>query len=159
MRTNIKTKLLASILLILFSFLTSCKDNFDNTNTSNSIVSKKVKENQIKDVETETTTIKPTFEVQNKIKEEQPSAIIYLIINNKKQEVAKVNCNLEKINRSEYVAHGIPKSAIEAYYGWWAGSGDYFYMTESSEGVAVYQGWQDEEQEDVGCHWKKIKSL
>jgi hypothetical protein len=27
----------------------------------------------------------------------------------------------------------------------------------TKKGVAVYQGWQDEGQEDAGYHWKKLK--
>lgn len=53
----------------------------------------------------------------------------------------------------------IPVNAITACGGWYAGGGDYYYIVPTATGIAVYQGWQDEQQEDEGYHWEKFKTI
>ena len=63
----------------------------------------------------------------------------------------------QALNPEEYAQYGIPDTAISAAGGWWAGSGDYFFLSLSPEGdVLVYQGWQDEGQSDEGFHYKPV---
>lgn len=63
----------------------------------------------------------------------------------------------ETIPASNFDQYDIPKTAKSACGGWWAGAGDYFYATIEENKVVVYQGWQDEQQEDEGYHWKAMK--
>lgn len=63
----------------------------------------------------------------------------------------------ETIPASSFSQYDIPKEAKSACGGWWAGAGDYFYATIEKNKVVVYQGWQDEQQEDEGYHWKAMK--
>lgn len=63
----------------------------------------------------------------------------------------------EPIPASNFGQYNIPKTAKSACGGWWAGAGDYFYATIEKNKVVVYQGWQDEQQEDEGYHWKAMQ--
>lgn len=57
----------------------------------------------------------------------------------------------------EYAQYGIPDTAISAAGGWWAGAGDYFFLTMTRDGdVLAYQGWQDEGQEDDDFHYRPV---
>ncbi len=51
----------------------------------------------------------------------------------------------------------IPKDAISACGGWWAGAGDYLYIKYEGNDAVVMAGWQAEEQEDEGYHYKELK--
>jgi hypothetical protein len=64
-------------------------------------------------------------------------------------------CNL--IPATTFSQYNIPKTALSACGGWWAGGGDYFYVVLQDNRPVVYQGWQDEQQEDTGYHWEKRK--
>lgn len=62
-----------------------------------------------------------------------------------------------EIDAKDWSSMGIPAKAVSAVGGWYAGGGDYFYVIPEGAGVQVYQGWQDEMQEDQGYHWAPIK--
>jgi antitoxin (DNA-binding transcriptional repressor) of toxin-antitoxin stability system len=51
----------------------------------------------------------------------------------------------------------VPKDAISACGGWWAGAGDYLYIQYEGNDAVVMAGWQAEEQEDEGYHYKELK--
>lgn len=51
---------------------------------------------------------------------------------------AKVRCGLRKLTSDEYKTHDVPREAIIACAGWWAGSGDEFYAQLEKGGLAVY---------------------
>jgi hypothetical protein len=72
--------------------------------------------------------------------------------------IADVNGRATLTERDKYASMGIPGQAIAACESWWAGSGDYFYLSPEGGAMALYQGWVDEAQEDEGCHWKRIRS-
>ena len=66
------------------------------------------------------------------------------------------------INETQYSTYQIVDSSgqiLDAAGGWYAGSGDYFYCVRKTNDLLVYQGWQDEMQEDDGFHYKLIKSF
>jgi hypothetical protein len=65
----------------------------------------------------------------------------------------------EVINKTDFERYEIPATANCACVGWWAGQGTYLYATSRNEIVTVYSGWQDEEQEEPGYHWKKFKEF
>lgn len=53
----------------------------------------------------------------------------------------------------------VPADAIASCGCWYAGGGDYYYITRSATGVIVFHGWLDEAQEDEGYHWEEFKSI
>jgi len=86
-----------------------------------------------------------------------PSSDISLKYNGKIMKLANIMGNASLYEKAEFEEKEIPKDALTACGAWWAGAGDYFYVIPTKKGVAVYQGWQDEGQEDAGYHWKKLK--
>ena len=65
----------------------------------------------------------------------------------------------EEIPANTYHQYDIPKKALQACGGWWAGAGEYFYVIREGDRLKVYEGWQDETQEDEGYHWKEWKTF
>jgi hypothetical protein len=93
---------------------------------------------------------------------ETPSSKIYLSISGKEIYIASIQVAAELIEKSDFPKYDIPKNALSACGGWWAGGGDYFYTVQSKSGLTVYQGWQEDgvpEQADFGFHWKKTKEI
>lgn len=93
---------------------------------------------------------------------ETPSSKIYLSISGKEIYIASIQVAAAIIEKSDFPNYDIPKNALSACGGWWAGGGDYFYTVHSKSGITVYQGWQEEggaEQTDFGSHWKKLKEI
>lgn len=93
---------------------------------------------------------------------ETPSSKIYLSISGKEIYIASIQVAAAIIEKSDFPYYDIPKNALSACGGWWAGGGDYFYTVQSKSGITVYQGWLDEggaEQTDLGSHWKKLKEI
>ena len=88
-----------------------------------------------------------------------PSTNIELSFDGKLINISKVTGNAWLIDKNDFINLDIPKNALSACGAWYAGSGNYFYVIASKEGLIVYQGWQDEEQEDQGYHWKKVKEI
>jgi hypothetical protein len=74
-----------------------------------------------------------------------------------KKEIIDTVMACDKIPASNFSQYEIPKTALSACGGWWAGAGDYFYADLKDNKVVVYQGWQDEEQKDEGYHWEVVK--
>ncbi|MEM6377864.1 MAG: hypothetical protein AAF705_06610 [Bacteroidota bacterium] len=62
-------------------------------------------------------------------------------------------------SEDEYAQYQIPKEAVSACGGWWAGAGDYFYATFEANVCTVMQGWQDEQQEDEGFHYEQVRRM
>jgi hypothetical protein len=74
-----------------------------------------------------------------------------------KKEIIDTVMACDKIPASNFAQYDIPKTALSACGGWWAGAGDYFYAELKDNKVVVYQGWQDEQQTDDGYHWEVVK--
>jgi hypothetical protein len=85
-----------------------------------------------------------------------PQHLVLLDVDGKSRTIDTVMA-CETIPRSEYKRYTIPKHAVAACGGWWAGSGDYFYAVIRKGKVVIFKGWQDEEQEDTGFHWERMK--
>jgi len=88
-----------------------------------------------------------------------PTSIINAFVNGKKIKIAEVTGDARILEKSDYSNFDIPENAIEACTSWWAGGGDSFYMVATENGIDIYQGWQDEGQEEPGHHWEKKISL
>lgn len=91
--------------------------------------------------------------------DDNPTSTIDVSVNGKVTTITKIAGIAETIDKMEYAEKEIPANSITACGAWWAGAGDYFYMIVSGGKVQVWQGWQAEEQEDKGYHWKEIKVL
>lgn len=79
-----------------------------------------------------------------------------LSIDGKAQILDTIRTACNPISPTEYKSFQIPTDATSACGGWWAGGGDYFYTVIRDGKVKVFQGWQDEGQDDEGYHWKEI---
>ncbi|CAH0995383.1 hypothetical protein EMA8858_01504 [Emticicia aquatica] len=138
-------KLLLAILVLLSVKIVSVAQNTTKVNDKESLT----KKNETKFV------IKQNPEDENG----NPSSNIALSFGNKTTKVDKVTGNAELIDKSEYLNKGIPKKALSACGAWWAGAGDYFYVTKVENRLVIYKGWQDETQTDKSYHWKKFKVI
>ena len=90
--------------------------------------------------------------------EGMPRTSVSVRIGETDYRIADVNGRATLTERDKYASMGIPGQAIAACESWWAGSGDYFYLSPEGGATALYQGWLDESQEDEGYHWKKVRS-
>lgn len=139
---------------ILFAFagiIVSCGSNTSNKTSSNSDTIKKP------GITPDTLTAKsPMLDCQVLPEDSMgvPHSILYLYNAGKKITVDTIYSCVE-IERSEYKSHKIPADAIIALGGWWAGSGDYYYLILRGGKPVVYEGWQDEQQTDDGYHWEE----
>ena len=86
-----------------------------------------------------------------------PHYDVYLSADGVQTKIKSVNaCN--DIAKESYEQYQIPKDAIVACGGWYAGGGDYYYVILKEGKPVVFEGWQEEQQEDEGYHWKEISS-
>ena len=91
---------------------------------------------------------------------DMPQSVIYVICQAETTFVAKVMGHAELVEKSRFSDMDIPSNAIAACASWWAGAGDNFYLIPDKRNMLkVFQGWQDEEQETPGYHWKKAKEI
>jgi hypothetical protein len=90
---------------------------------------------------------------------DNPQTEITVQIGNKQVAIDSILGSAQYYNKENYKEMGIPDNAVSACGAWWAGAGDYYYMIKTDKGVAVYQGWQDEQQEDAGYHWKLFREI
>lgn len=149
-------------------FLNSCGDNSEKieTKTEQKTIKKEKESSVVQDNEgnNEFNTDAPivhdaTLMIKNLPENDMgnPSSDISLKFNGKIMKLANIMGNASIYEKAEFEDKEIPKDALTACGAWWAGAGDYFYVIPTKKGVAVYQGWQDEGQEDAGYHWKKLK--
>lgn len=83
-----------------------------------------------------------------------PQCQIMLIVDDKVFVIDTVSA-AAPLKRASYSEYDIPGNAIAALGGWYAGSGDYFYIILENNRPVLYCGWQDEGQEGSGYHWKR----
>lgn len=84
-----------------------------------------------------------------------PHTDVYLYVDGKETKIKSVN-SCSDIPKDNYLQYEIPKEAVKACGGWWAGAGDYFYVVLRNGKPVVYAGWLDEGQEDKGYHWEEL---
>lgn len=67
---------------------------------------------------------------------------------------------LDIIKPENFADYDIPKEAIIAAGGWWAGLGNYYYsLLHDEQTIIVMQGWQDEMQDDEGFHYEEVRRI
>ena len=88
-----------------------------------------------------------------------PKSTVNLNVSNKKLKIADVMA-CEKIEPKDYERYQIPKEAIDACGGWWAGAGDYFYLiSNGDDNYTVMQGEMHEEKETNNYDYKMVMNL
>lgn len=80
---------------------------------------------------------------------------VFLSVDGVLTKIKSIN-QCKEIAREEYERYEIPKDAIAACGGWYGGGGDYYYVIMRDGKPVVFEGYQEEQQEDDGYHWKEI---
>lgn len=100
--------------------------------------------------------VKPTLICETvSLNDTLPIFEVFALIEESKMKIADVN-NCDAIAAKDFGQYQIPAQAINAVGGWWAGSGDYFYIIEEGKELAVYQGSIDEMQEENDYGYEKV---
>jgi len=86
---------------------------------------------------------------------EIPHYDVFLSVDGVLTKIKSVN-GCGDITKESYEQYEIPKEARLACGGWWAGAGDYYYVIMRDGKPVVFEGWQDEGQDDEGYHWTEI---
>lgn len=87
-----------------------------------------------------------------------PFSEAYLLVGEQKVKVADIGA-CDPFEAASFADYQIPPNALAACGGWWAGAGDYLYVVREENTLKVFQGWQEEGQEDEGFHYKEVYSL
>lgn len=66
---------------------------------------------------------------------------------------------LKPMDRSDFEPHLVPKNAIIACSGWWAGAGDVFYVSRKGTRLRIYQQMGDCAPDSGIQAWRRIKSI
>ncbi len=74
-----------------------------------------------------------------------PQAELALIIDGERIPVDTISI-CQVIPTDAYASYDIPAGALVAAGGWWAGTGDYFYLSRQGNTVLLMHGWMDEAQ-------------
>lgn len=65
---------------------------------------------------------------------DEPINIVYLVVNDKKTEIAKIEFSFSETNKESYKDLNIPANALTSCRGWWAGAGiDYWVIRNGNE--------------------------
>ena len=109
----------------------------------------------LQDKQMQASFIMDTFEDSMEI----PHTKVTLDYNDSRTALDPMLCAGTLYDKQQMKDMEIPDDAITACGGWYAGGGDYYYIVPTATGIAVYKGYQDEEQEDAGYHWEKVKEI
>ncbi|HTF03437.1 MAG TPA: hypothetical protein VK826_05400 [Bacteroidia bacterium] len=101
-----------------------------------------------------------TFEEIHPVEDSEfPRSIISVEFGDKIIPVDTVSGTADFYPKAEYKQMEVPDNALAVCGAWYAGAGDYFYLVPTENGLAVYVGFQDEEQGDDDYHWKLLKEI
>lgn len=77
--------------------------------------------------------------------ETMPKSEVFLQLGEYKLKIGYL-LNCSEIDSADYSNYQIPTDALTAAGGWWAGSGDYFYVVKQVDNFIVKKGMMDEQQ-------------
>jgi hypothetical protein len=139
--------------LCFITFLVSCSNKSDKQkDTGNQADTGKVVNNP----PASTKPAEPTLICKNvAVDSIMPQFELSLLADGKEIKIKTIN-NCSLIDSSDYKRYEIPEDAICARGGWYAGGGDYYYIVKRNGKLSVFEGWDEEQQEDKGYHWKEI---
>ncbi len=167
---NFKVKLMKIVLFFLsFSLLFSCSNNSSSGSSddeSKSSVSSRRKQHKKLSVTGDGTPPKTAIHkawlvCRDKGEDEYdvPHYDVYVEYDSTSHKVGECNA-CAPLDLQSYHDYDIPKEAMAAVGGWFAGAGDYYYvMKTEDDGIRVFAGWQDEgqmENNDTTFHYKKV---
>jgi hypothetical protein len=91
--------------------------------------------------------------------DEAPLSELAIQVGDQKIPVDSIS-HCEIITPDAYDNFEIPKTALQAAGGWWAGAGDYFYLAEEGNDYVVYYGWAEEEADEKDMYqYKEVKRV
>lgn len=90
--------------------------------------------------------------------ERGPQVIVSLVVNGTTTVIDTVTA-ARPYEPSNFAQYDIPENALAACGGWFAGGGDYFYVSQENGKLEVMVGWQDEGQDDDGFHYEPKQSI
>jgi hypothetical protein len=102
---------------------------------------------------------KISFRCETEMNDETgPSSQVFLVIDEQATKVADIQA-CDQIAPEAYQQHKMPSNALAACGGWWAGGGQYLYAVQLKDNIVVFQGFQEEGQDDEGYHYEQIASV
>jgi hypothetical protein len=159
----IRTKITFLLILVI---LFSCKESSVKESVTSSEEPKPIESKETNKLDKDTLTagqpeINAKFVINSKDDggTGNPTSDVSVSLNNKIVFLKGITGYVSDITAAEYKNKEIPKDAISACGGWWAGAGTYFYIVKSKKGIEVFEGWQEEGQTDVGFHWELFKKI
>lgn len=154
---EIMKKIIILQILGMFSLLLVACGSQETTSQTNNISEVESTEAAPQTVTTDTAQITGEFSFKIIEGEFSPMTTVSVLSNGQEYLVDEIVGGATLIEKSEFETMGIPSTAISACGAWWAGGGDYFYLTQSNNQLIVYAGWLDEmEEQDNGYHWEEV---
>ncbi len=75
-----------------------------------------------------------------------PQSKVFLKIGTRRQLIlSKAQAGFRTLSRADYKDYKIPKAALTACSGWFAGGGEDLYVTRRKDRLRVYRRWTDEQ--------------
>ena len=79
------------------------------------------------------------FEVTRDERRDLPFTTISLVVNGRATHInSKVVASFRALQPSQFQQHGVPRNALAACHGWWAGAGDDYYVILHDGFLALY---------------------
>lgn len=155
---EIMKKIIILQILGAFSLLLVSCGSQETTSQTNNITEVESTEAAPQTATTDTAQITGEFSFKIVEGEFSPITTVSVLSNGQEYLVDEIVGGAMIIDKGEYESMGIPSTALSACGAWWAGGGDYFYLTQSNNQLIVYAGWLDEmEEQDNGYHWEEVK--
>jgi len=124
-------QLIILFVLAFFVFFCQNQENTANTQTSENQTSTDAASPAVSTPKKEI----PFFTIRSSSNDdtENPKSEIYLSISGNEIDIQEAVVACEQIKKADYSNYKIPAEAIDACGGWWAGTGEYFYIIENKE--------------------------
>ncbi len=88
-----------------------------------------------------------------------PNNAVYLVVNDIEYQIGSTK-TCERINKSEFDDFSIPASAVDACGGWWAGSGNYFFINQTEDGKYwIYEATANEKMQSKNFEYETLLSI
>jgi hypothetical protein len=104
------------------------------------------------------TELNVAFDCKSFGTEDLPRTVVNCVINGKTWVLDTVSV-AKVLDKTEIQQYKMPDNVLSACGGWWAGSGDYYYIVREGDVLNIYKGWNEEDQADTGFHYVKMKTI
>ncbi len=102
-------------------------------------------------------TVRFEFETKGGLDGHAPRSRVFVNANGKRTRVFSNDESFQALSRDEFSTHRVPRRALAACFGWWAGAGDNLYVVRRGAQLDVYQQPLDEQSGPF--RFCKIKSI